>query len=176
MTLKTELLDEKAISRCLTRVAHEILEKNQGADDIILLGIITRGYPLAFRIAKKIEEIEGKKVKVTGINITEFRDDARQSENPKINKEVENIELEDKVVVLVDDVLYTGRTVRAAMDAVVSVARPRSIQLACLVDRGHRELPIRADYVGKNVPTSSKEKVAVKLTEVDGMDLVSLYE
>src|SRR5690606_28134450 len=154
---KTDILDEKAINRALTRIAHEILEKNKGGEEIVIVGIKTRGVPLANRIQEKIEKIEGLKVPIGELDITLYRDDlqkAVESNEPELKETNIPTDITNKKVVLVDDVLYTGRTVRAAMDAVMDIGRPSQIQLAVLVDRGHRELPIRADYVGKNIPTS----------------------
>ncbi|MDF2840944.1 MAG: bifunctional pyr operon transcriptional regulator/uracil phosphoribosyltransferase [Clostridia bacterium] len=174
MKLKTEIMDEKALNRALTRIAHEIIEKNKGVDDIVLLGIQTRGVPLAHRLAEKIREIEGIMLPVGKIDITEYRDDDKKSflsSKPEIS-----FNITDKIAILIDDVLYTGRSVRAAMDAIVDLGRPSSIQLAVLVDRGHRELPIRADFVGKNVPTSKNEIVVVMVNEIDNKDGVSIAE
>lgn len=165
MVEKTVLMDSKAISRALTRISHEILEKNRGIDDVILVGIHTRGIPLAERIASTIEEIEGKKVPLGILDITLYRDDLSSKLHQTIVRET-NIpyDITGKTIVLVDDVLFTGRTIRAAMDALIDMGRPQVVQLAVLVDRGHRELPIRADYVGKNVPTSRREDVRVELS------------
>ncbi|MCT4594910.1 MAG: bifunctional pyr operon transcriptional regulator/uracil phosphoribosyltransferase PyrR [Anaeromicrobium sp.] len=173
MSYKAKILDEKAIQRATTRIAHEIIEKNKGIENIVIVGIKTRGVPFAKRIAKKIEEIEGQKVDLGSIDITLYRDDlTKVSDNPIVNSNNIECNINEKVVVLVDDVLYTGRTVRAAMDAIMDVGRPKSIQLAILIDRGHRELPIRADYVGKNVPTSNEEIIKVKFEETDGSNIV----
>lgn len=174
MKLKTEIMDEKALDRALTRISHEIIEKNKGVEDIVLLGIQTRGVPLAHRLSTKINSIEGVLPPVGMINITEYRDDEKKSYQS--TKQEINFSIADKIVILVDDVLYTGRSVRAAMDAIVDLGRPSSIQLAVLVDRGHRELPIRADFVGKNVPTSKNEIVVVMVQEVDNKDGVSIAE
>lgn len=175
MNFKAKILDDKAINRALTRVAHEIIEKNKGVDDVILVGILSRGLPLANRIADKIEEIEGVRVTVSQLDITMYRDDlSKISDEPIINNEID-MDINGKHVVLVDDVIFTGRTVRAAMDALVDLGRPKTIQLAVLVDRGHRELPIRPDYIGKNVPTSKNEIIKVKLFEMDDADDVSIY-
>lgn len=177
MIIKNELMDEKAISRALTRIAHEIVEKNKGVDNICFLGIKTRGLPLASRLANKILSIEGQAVSFAEIDVTNYRDDL-ESKRVELKSDIMaiNLDLKDKKVVLVDDVLFTGRTVRAAMDAIMDYGRPVSIQLAVLVDRGHRELPIRADYVGKNLPTSRSEEVIVNLNEIDGRDIVLLVE
>jgi pyrimidine operon attenuation protein / uracil phosphoribosyltransferase len=174
MKLKTEIMDEKALDRALTRISHEIIERNKGVENIVLLGIQTRGVPLARRLAEKINGIEGILLPVGMINITEYRDDDKKSFLS--GKQEINFNIADKIVILVDDVLYTGRSVRAAMDAIVDLGRPSSIQLAVLVDRGHRELPIRADFVGKNVPTSKNEIVVVMVNEIDNKDGVSIAE
>jgi pyrimidine operon attenuation protein/uracil phosphoribosyltransferase len=179
MTEKAIVLDEQAIRRALTRVAHEIIEKNKGIENCVLIGIRTRGIYLANRLAERISQIEGKDIRVGEIDITLYRDDLSKTTNdgnPIVKGSDIPVAITEKTVILVDDVLYTGRTVRAAMDALVDMGRPSQIQLAVLVDRGHRELPIRADYVGKNVPTSQSEKIAVALTEVDDKDQVSILE
>mgnify|MGYP001038449078 CR=1 FL=1 len=179
MSQKAQVLDDQAIRRALTRVAHEIIEKNKGIENCILVGIRTRGIYIANRLAEKISQIEGKSITVGELDITLYRDDlSKKTENqePLVKGSDIPTSIEDLKVILVDDVLYTGRTVRAAMDALMDVGRPSSIQLAVLVDRGHRELPIRADYVGKNIPTSSSEKIVVELKEVDGQDEVNIYE
>jgi len=179
MKNKAKILDASAIDRALTRMSHEILEKNKGGEDIVLVGVKTRGVPLADRMRKKIKQIESLDVPIGELDITLYRDDlqiAVVGEEPKLNAIHIDVELTDKKVVLIDDVLYTGRTVRAAMDAVMDMGRPSQIQLATLVDRGHRELPIRADYVGKNIPTSDEEIIIVQLDETDGQDLVSIFE
>lgn len=177
MKVKAKLLDEKSINRALIRVSHEIIEKNKGAQNIVLVGIKTRGVPLAKRIADYIEKFEGIKVEIGTLDITLYRDDLKtKSDSPKVNDSNLPKELSNKTVVLVDDVLYTGRTVRSALDAVIDIGRPKSIQLAILIDRGHRELPIRADYVGKNAPTSVDEIVRVELKETDEEDKVVIVE
>ena len=179
MTQKAIVLDEQAIGRALTRIAHQIIEKNKGIEDSVLVGIRTRGIFLASRLASKIEEIEGAPIAVGEIDITLYRDDlTKKTENqePLVKGSDIPVEITDKKVILIDDVLYTGRTVRAGLDALMDIGRPAVIQLAVLVDRGHRELPIRADYVGKNIPTSSDEKIVVELAEVDGIDQVSIYD
>jgi pyrimidine operon attenuation protein/uracil phosphoribosyltransferase len=171
------LLDDKAIARTLTRVAHELIERNKGVEEIVLVGIKRRGYPLAQRIAKEIEKIEGIDVPVGSVDITLYRDDlSALGEQPVVKQNSLDIEVKDKIVILVDDVLFTGRTVRAAIDAVIHNGRPKIIQLAVLIDRGHRELPIRSDYVGKNIPTSKNELVSVELIEIDSTDSVKIYE
>jgi pyrimidine operon attenuation protein/uracil phosphoribosyltransferase len=177
MKLKAILLDEKSIDRTLTRMSHEIIEKNKGVDEIILVGIKTRGIPLAKRLAAKIEGIEGTLIEVGSVDISLYRDDLTQiNDQPIINRNNIDINVKDKIVILVDDVLYTGRTARAAIDAVISEGRPKMIQFAAFIDRGHRELPIRADYVGKNVPTSKDEMISVELTETDGKEAVKIFE
>jgi len=169
-------MDEKAINRSIKRLAHEIIEKNKGVDDVILIGIRSRGVPIAYRIADMIEEIEGIRVQVGSIDITLYRDDLSPvAEHPVVKDNDVPFPIAGKQVILVDDVIFTGRTVRAALDAVMDIERPKTIQLAVLVDRGHRELPIRADYVGKNVPTSSKELISVKVEEVDDANEVVIY-
>ncbi|NLY53868.1 MAG: bifunctional pyr operon transcriptional regulator/uracil phosphoribosyltransferase PyrR [Firmicutes bacterium] len=174
---KTSLMDAQAMQRALTRIAHEILERNKGIEDLVLVGIRRRGIPLAHRLANIIERIEGKPVLVGALDITLHRDDLDQlQEQVTVHPNELPVSIVDKIVVLVDDVLYTGRTVRAALDALIELGRPRMIQLAVLVDRGHRELPIRADYVGKNVPTSRREQISVRLSEVDGSDGVVILE
>ncbi len=177
MDFKAKILDDKAIGRSITRLAHEIIEKNKGIEKVVLVGILSRGVPIANRIAEKIHEIEGKEVKVGELDITLYRDDlSKVGENPIVNGSHIEFDLTEKHVVLVDDVIFTGRTVRAALDAVMDFGRPKTIQLAVLVDRGHRELPIRADFVGKNVPTSTKEIIKVRIAEVDGIDEVCIYD
>lgn len=163
------------IARALRRIAHEILERNKGADDLVVLGIPTRGVPLARRLVRIIDEVEGRDVPVGALDVTMYRDDLRR--NPVRALEPTDIPatgVDDRTVVLVDDVLFSGRTVRAALDALNDLGRPRAVQLAVLVDRGHRDLPIRADYVGKNLPTSSTERVRVLLAEHDGLDEVRI--
>ena len=179
MNKKTEILDTAAINRALTRMSHEILEKNKGGEDIVLVGIKTRGVPLAKRVHDKIKQIEAIDVPLGELDITLYRDDlekATTDNEPEIKSATIDVELTGKNVILIDDVLYTGRTVRAAMDAVMDIGRPSRIQLGVLVDRGHRELPIRADYVGKNIPTSDKEIIVVQLDEADEAEHVSIYE
>ncbi len=174
---KTKLLDADGIRRAITRVAHEILEKNKGTDKLVIIGIRRRGVPLAERLAERIKSIEGTEVPVGIIDITLYRDDLTNlASQPVLHKTDVSFSITGKNVVLVDDVLFTGRTVRAALDALIDLGRPRVIQLAVMVDRGHRELPIRADYIGKNVPTSRKEVVSVRLKEIDGNDEIVLGE
>ena len=174
--MSRQVLSETDISRSLKRIAHEIVERNHGAEDIVLLGIPTRGVPLAHRIAGHIEDTEAR-VDVGSLDITPYRDDLRsQPMRPMERTEMPLAGIDGKIVVLVDDVLFSGRTVRAALDAINDIGRPRRVQLAVLVDRGHRELPIRADFVGKNLPTSRGERVLVKLAEQDGADAVEIED
>lgn len=176
---QTILLDEQAIKRALTRIAHEILERNKGTDNLVLVGIKTRGVYLAERLSKRIEQIEGEKVIKGEVDITLYRDDLSkktENEEPMLKGTDIPVDITNKTVVLVDDVLYTGRTVRAAMDAVMDLGRPEQIQLAVLIDRGHRELPIRPDFIGKNVPTSREEIVSVDLNEVDHQEQVLIQK
>jgi pyrimidine operon attenuation protein/uracil phosphoribosyltransferase len=169
------LLDEAGVRRALTRIAHEILERNQGTERLVLVGMRRRGVPLARRLADLIRRFERAEVPVGELDVTMFRDDLElRGTRPSIYRSSMPDDVTNARVVLVDDVLYTGRTVRAALEAVLSYGRPQQIQLAVLVDRGHRELPIRADYVGKNVPTARDQEVAVRLQEVDGVDEVVL--
>lgn len=171
--MQKTILDEAAIRRALTRIAHEIIERNKGVEDTVLIGIRTRGIFLAERLAERIRRIEGRDVPVGELDITLYRDDlTEKTEEPQVKAAQLPVDIDGRTVVLVDDVLYTGRTVRAAMDALIDQGRPRMIQLAVLVDRGHRELPIRADYVGKNVPTSKSEIIQVKVVEHDSEDRV----
>jgi pyrimidine operon attenuation protein/uracil phosphoribosyltransferase len=169
------ILDAADITRIVDRIAHQILEKTEGARDSILLGIPTRGFPLANRLARRIHAFEGITVPVGVLDVTLYRDDLRMRGTRAIGHTDVPISLDGKHVILVDDVLFSGRTVRAALDALGDIGRPRAVQLAVLVDRGHRELPIRADYVGKNIPTSLSESVRVSLTEIDGEDQVQLH-
>ncbi|MDI6602167.1 MAG: bifunctional pyr operon transcriptional regulator/uracil phosphoribosyltransferase PyrR [Thermoanaerobacteraceae bacterium] len=177
MNFKAEIMDEKAMNRAITRMAHEIIEKNKDITDVILVGIKRRGYPLAQRIGREMYNIEGKEVSIGAVDITFYRDDLKAAyKDPEVHKEELDFDVNDKIVVLVDDVIYTGRTVRAAIDAVIHHGRPHKIQLAVLIDRGHRELPIRPDYVGKNVPTSRSEIIAVEVMEIDGINRVTINE
>lgn len=173
------IMDETAIRRALTRIAHEILEKNKGIEDCVLIGIRTRGVYLAQRIAERINDIEGTPIPWGEIDVTSYRDD-RKSASAETLEEAkltpEHLDVHDKKVILFDDVLFTGRTIRAAMDALMDCGRPRMIQLAVLADRGHRELPIRPDFIGKNVPTSKQEEIIVALSEVDGKDEVTISQ
>jgi len=167
------VLDASDISRALSRISHEILERNKGADDLVLLGIPSRGVPLADRIAERIAAVEGATVASGALDITMYRDDLRlKPARTLLPTQIPDEGIDDKIVVLVDDVLFSGRTIRAALDALNDVGRPRGVQLAVLVDRGHRELPIRADFVGKNLPTSLVQRVRVHLTGVDDEDAV----
>lgn len=177
MVEKALIMDESAMARAITRISHEIIERNNGVDDLVLIGIQRRGVPLARKIAEKIMEVEGKKVDVGILDITFYRDDlSLLNEHPVIKGTQIDFQIVGKNIVLVDDVLYTGRTVRAAIDALMDIGRPKTIQLAILVDRGHRELPIRADYVGKNVPTSKTEVISVKLKEIDHVNSVTISD
>ena len=177
MIEKAVLMDESAIERALIRIAHEILEKNKGTENLCLIGIQRRGVPLAERIADRIERIEGIRPPVGILDITFYRDDLSMlSEHPVVNGTSISFVVNGMTIVLVDDVLYTGRTSRAAIEAVFDMGRPSCIQLAILIDRGHRELPIRADYFGKNIPTSRSESIHVKVREIDGQDCVVLCD
>ena len=177
MLEKAQIMDEAGINRVLTRIAHEIIERNKGIQDVVLIGIQRRGVPLAYRLANKIKEYEGVEIPVGILDITLYRDDlSTLAEHPVINSTDIPFDISGRIVVMVDDVLFTGRTARAAMDALIDLGRPKSIQLAVLVDRGHRELPIRADYVGKNLPTSRSEIVHVQVMEVDQVNKVTIAE
>ena len=177
MREKAQILDGAGISRALTRIAHEVLERNKGTDGVVLVGLRSRGIELARRLSKKLKEIERVEVPVGALDVTLYRDDlGKVGVQPVVRKTEIPFTVDEKKVVLVDDVLYTGRTIRAAMDSLMDLGRPRLIQLAVLVDRGHRELPVRADYVGKNVPTSQQEQVQVLLEEEDGVDRVVILE
>lgn len=166
------IMDAQAIQRALTRIAHEIIETNKGVQDVVLLGIKTRGVPLALKIAERIKEIEGIDVPISVLDITFYRDDLVQKFSQPIISEPLSIDVKDKTVVLVDDVVYTGRTCRAALDAVMNAGRAKKVQFVALVDRGHRELPLSPDYIGKNVPTSKDEVVHVHIQEIDGEENV----
>lgn len=171
------VLDGADIARALTRISHEILERNKGADDLLLLGLHTRGVPLARRIAQRIEEVEGASVPTGSLDVTMYRDDLRAHPTRTPHRtELPPGGIDGKTVVLVDDVLYSGRTIRAALDALSDLGRPAAVRLAVLVDRGHRELPIRADHVGKNLPTARAERVRLHLVETDGEDAVSITD
>jgi len=172
---KTQVIDAAGLNRTLTRLAHEIVEQNRGVADLVLLGIRTRGVPLAYRLQKKINDIEGQDLPVGELDVTMYRDDVFQKiKQPSVQTTNIKFNIDGKTVVVVDDVLYTGRTVRAALDAIIDFGRPTAIQLAVLIDRGHRELPIRADYVGKSIPTSQGEEVRVRLKEIDEHDMVTV--
>ena len=177
MREKTTLLDEIAMNRALFRISHEIIEHNKGTQDLVLVGIVTRGVPMAKIIAKNIEKIENATIPVGSIDITLYRDDLSELEHaPLVGKNHIDFDVRGKNVVLCDDVIYTGRTARAAIEALLALGRPKTIQLAVLIDRGHRELPIRPDYVGKNIPTSSTEMVAVRFVDTDGEQATKLFE
>jgi pyrimidine operon attenuation protein/uracil phosphoribosyltransferase len=173
---KAQVLDEAALDRALTRIAHEILERNDGAAELAFVGIRTRGVTLAHRLAAKIERIDGTSLPVGALDITLYRDDLDMRGAPVVRGTDIPFSIKGKTVVLVDDVLYTGRTIRAALDAIIDLGRPKMVQLAILIDRGHRELPIRPDYIGKNLPTSRREVVAVRMKEHDGEDRVVIEE
>lgn len=176
MEYKAALMSCEDVSRALKRISHQIIEKNHGTEDLCLIGIKTRGVPLARRLAANIEEIEGVRVPVGELDITLYRDDlSRISEAPAVKGSRVDFEIEDKTVVLVDDVIYTARTARAALEAIMKLGRPAKVQLCELIDRGHTELPIRPNYVGKNIPTSADEVVAVRLAETDGETCVKLF-
>ena len=170
-----QVMDADRMSRALTRIAHEILERNRGLDEIALVGIRTRGVPIAKRLARSLKEINGDEVPTGALDITLYRDDLMRmpvGPQPVVRRTEIPFSIDDRKILLVDDVLYTGRTIRAALDALIDFGRPRAIQLVVMVDRGHRELPIRADFVGKNLPTSSRQSVQVRLQEIDGEDEV----
>ncbi len=177
MKFKTNLFDENAVRRAIIRIAHEIIEKNSDLSNLCVMGIKTRGIPIAERLAKEIYNIENKKVEVSSLDISFYRDDLSlvSAPEPTVNEKIE-AQVAGKNIILVDDVIYTGRTVRAALDAILSKGRADKIQLAVIVDRGHRELPIRPDYVGKNIPTSKNEIIKVNIFEIDGVDGVELFE
>ncbi|MEG1528053.1 MAG: bifunctional pyr operon transcriptional regulator/uracil phosphoribosyltransferase PyrR [Clostridia bacterium] len=175
MNLKVILMDEIAIDRALTRISHEIIEHNKGVSNIALVGIVTRGAPLCYRLSQKLASLEGE-VLCGKLDITLYRDDLTElSSSAQLNNTSIDFDVTGKDIILVDDVIFTGRTVRAGLEAIIALGRPRSIQLAVLIDRGHRELPIRPDYVGKNIPTSLNEVVAVRLFETDKIDSVALF-
>lgn len=177
MIEKAEIMDVHSINRAVNRIAHEIIERNQGMENVALIGIQRRGVPLAQMIARRIAAYEGQEVPVGILDITFYRDDLTlRSEHPIVNDTIIEFNMTDKVIVLVDDVIYTGRTIRAAIDAIMDYGRPKRIQLAVLIDRGHRELPINADFVGKNVPTSSTEQINVRLKDIDGVDQVVISD
>jgi pyrimidine operon attenuation protein/uracil phosphoribosyltransferase len=175
-TVKAVVLESSDITRAMKRMAHEILERNHGADGLVLAGIRRRGVPLAERLGNEIERIEGIRPPVGALDVSFYRDDIEIRQPADVGQTALPFDVAGQIVVLVDDVLYTGRTVRAAIEALVDFGRPRAVQLAVLIDRGHRELPIRADYIGKNLPTSSREAVDVRLAETDGADSVVITE
>lgn len=177
MKEKAEIMDEVGMSRAIVRIAHEIIERNKGVSNMAMVGIKRRGVPLASRLGDEIFNIEGVRPDVGTLDITLYRDDlSTLNDQPVVNNTDIEFDIKGKTIILVDDVLYTGRTVRAALDALIDLGRPKAIQLAILIDRGHRELPIRADYVGKNVPTSRSEVIAVHVNEVDGYNSVTINE
>ena len=169
-----QIMNQQDIRRALARVSHEILEHNRGTEELVIVGIYTRGVVLAHRLAKNIEQFEGSEVPVADLDISLYRDDLQQRVRPAVKPTTLPVDIRGKTVVLVDDVLFTGRTVRAALDALNDFGRPKQVQLAALLDRGHRELPIRADYVGRNIPTNMEEQVKVRLVEVDEVDEVAI--
>ena len=177
MDVKSKIIDEDGLSRIITRMAHEILEKNKGSQNLVLMGMKTRGEFLARRIFESIEQIEKIELPLGVLDVTLYRDDFRtRLKQPEVSVSNITFDINDRDVVIIDDVLYTGRTVRSALNALMDFGRPRSIQLCVLVDRGHRELPIRADYIGKNIPTSNQEEIKVKMKEIDGEDAIYLME
>lgn len=177
MTVKAKIIDSEGLSRIITRIAHEILERNRGSKNLILMGMKTRGEFLARRIFAKIKEIEKIELPLGVLDVTLYRDDFRtRLKQPEVSVSNITFDINDKDVIIIDDVLYTGRTVRSALNALMDFGRPSSIQLFVLVDRGHRELPIRADYIGKNIPTSNHEEIKVKMNEIDGEDAIYLIE
>ncbi len=177
MKLKSSLMDSEALRRTISRISHEVIEKNEDLKDVVLVGIKTRGIPIANRISESVEKFHGEKLVVGTLDITNFRDDIPTEQKDLINESLFiDCDITNKTVVLVDDVLFTGRTARAGMDAILNRARPAKIQLAVIADRGHRELPIRPDYVGKNIPSSKSEIVKVSILELDGEDKVEIFE
>ncbi len=175
--MKKEVVDAVTMQRALTRITYEIIERNKGVSDIVLIGIKTRGIYIAKRLSERLKQLENSEVPVGELDITLYRDDLKEiGPQPEVKKPDFSFSIEDKHVILVDDVLYTGRTIRAGLDAVMDFGRPRKISLAVLVDRGHRELPIRADYVGKNIPTSSNEQIIVEMKETDGVDRIMIVK
>ena len=177
MDVKAKIIDEDGLYRIITRMAHEILEKNRGSQNLVLMGMKTRGEFLARRIFDRIRDIEKIELPLGVLDVTLYRDDFRtRLKQPEVSVSNITFDINEKDVVIIDDVLYTGRTVRSALNALMDFGRPRSIQLCVLVDRGHRELPIRADYIGKNIPTSNQEEIKVKMKEIDGEDAIYLME
>lgn len=169
------VVDKMAMQRALTRITYEIIEKNKGVNNLVLVGIKTRGIYLAKRIANRLQKLENKEVPVVGIDVTKYRDDIQHTDNEPAVLSDEAVSLKDKNIILVDDVLFTGRTINAALSAIAELGRPKNIRLAVLVDRGHRELPIRADFVGKNIPTSKQEIINVQVDEIDDQDLSLIH-
>lgn len=177
LTVKHQIMDADKLRRALTRIAHEILERNRGTKDLVLVGIQRRGVPLARRLQELIRQIEGVEIPLGILDITLYRDDLKTlGYQPAVNSTAIDFDINGKKVILVDDVLFTGRTIRAALDALFDIGRPKNVMVAVVVDRGHREIPVHADFVGKNVPTSLREEIAVQLTEVDGYDQVLIRE
>jgi pyrimidine operon attenuation protein / uracil phosphoribosyltransferase len=177
MDIKSKVVDKAGLQRIITRISHEILEKNKGSNNLILMGMRTRGEFLAKRIWEKLKEIEKKELPLGILDVTLYRDDFRMRlKQPEVSVSNITFDINEKDIILIDDVLYTGRTVRSALNALMDLGRPASIQLFVLVDRGHRELPIRADYVGKNIPTSINEEIKVKMEEIDGEDAIYLID
>lgn len=177
MNVKAKIVDEDGLVRIITRMAHEILEKNKGSQNLVLMGMKTRGEFLAIRIFERLKQIEKIDLPLGVLDVTLYRDDFRtRLKQPEVSVSNITFDINDKDVIIIDDVLYTGRTVRSALNALMDFGRPRSIQLCVLVDRGHRELPIRADYIGKNIPTSNQEEIKVKMKEIDGEDAIYLME
>ncbi len=177
MKIKSKIVDGAGLTRIITRIAHEILERNKGSNNLVLMGMRTRGEFLANRIFSKIKDIENIELPLGVLDVTLYRDDFRtRLKQPEVSVSNITFDINDKTIILIDDVLYTGRTVRSALNAIMDLGRPNTIQLCVLIDRGHRELPIRADYVGKNIPTSSNEEIKVKMLEVDGEDAIYLVD
>jgi pyrimidine operon attenuation protein / uracil phosphoribosyltransferase len=177
MQIKSKIIDSEGLNRIITRIAHEILERNKGTENLILMGMRTRGEFLANRVFNKIKEIENIELPLGVLDVTLYRDDFRtRLKQPEVSVSNITFDINEKNIILIDDVLYTGRTARSALDAIMDLGRPNTIQLFVLVDRGHRELPIRADYVGKNIPTSIDEEIKVKMNEIDGEDAIYLVD
>ncbi len=177
MKIKSKIVDDAGLTRIITRIAHEILERNKGSQNLVLMGMRTRGEFLANRIFSKIKEIENIELPLGVLDVTLYRDDFRMRlKQPEVSVSNITFDINDKNIILIDDVLFTGRTVRSALNAIMDLGRPNTIQLCVLIDRGHRELPIRADYVGKNVPTSNNEEIKVKMLEIDGEDAIYLID
>jgi len=177
MEIKAKIIDEEGLSRIITRIAHEILEKNKGSQSVVLMGMKTRGEFLARRLFDKVTQIEKIELPLGVLDVTLYRDDFRtRLKQPEVSVSNITFDINGKDVIIIDDVLYTGRTVRSALNALMDFGRPRTIQLCVLIDRGHRELPIRADYIGKSIPTSNKEEIKVKMKEIDGEDAIYLME